>query len=355
MSRREPTTEAIIQLQDNLAYDCVPQRVKTGVIETIKAALLGAEESRFTQKEITQALRYLIAETNPDLLDKNKARQLDRNRAAADPFYYPSSSWDLSDALLLNMALSNTAPTDCSPGGDCGGDGEGAIAALGAAAVCASCLCLYCTYVNSKDTLTGQESVTTKGLKLITNALGFAAGAVGTGILFYMNEGSVEIDSGLYWFLASAVSLVAGASASAITSYTNSSFPCQSKQPPQELLDELEDIKGLLRGNWLGDVEPGSKAEQQTKEFIREAVKIYIEGKYAPNSAHEHVIDMGASGFPSAPAASCEPTAPLLGTGGGNTYGSSGIFGDSRASYQQLQHSQDSQERSASLKTHYER
>lgn len=277
---------AIIDLQNNERFQSMPDHVKTGVIECIKRAIEESKKAGFTEKEIIHALRYLVHQHAPHLLDRSRVEELDNNRSSYDPFYFPSNalSWDLSLPNIL--LICNHYPNPVLYGDPCGGnscEGESAgiavLLVLAVGLICSGCVCLACSCGNTCRTVQSQERARIKLLKLLINSLSFVSTSTASFFAFYSGCRDHRFlgNHAIFWFLALAISFTVGASATALISWVNAENLCYSKSqikesPDQNLLNELSEIPDLLSSEWLKN-----KGGELGKEFTLNVIRTLME------------------------------------------------------------------------------
>ncbi len=316
---------AIAQLKEDQRFQQVSDRTKVGVVETIRGSLSDVP-SQYSEKQVVNALRYLLLQEDPNNLLFRDERQDQRHEDIRDeysnPFYshtHCGNHYDISDILFINMAMNSSSGNSSGGGADCGNcDGDGALVACVVVLVCSACACTVCCCVNSADTIQHRESALIKCVKVGLNTIAFIGGAAGTVCGFLANRSSIQAPSyddaadpnhthntnhlssnAAFWALTSAVSFAVGATASAIVSYINKKNIClpKPKTPDPDLLAEIEDIANLLKGQWLGSADDNT---DQVRAFIKAVVQTVIEGRYKPDAdlkrQHDYITHSRNSG-----------------------------------------------------------
>lgn len=287
------------ELYDLNKFPGVSQQTRTDIINTVGIDVNGLtlnEGGKFTEEELCEGLRYLIA-TNKDLhiyLEKSQSPGSNTSSSNHDPFYIPTSH-DFFPYLLLNSTYSSGDSGVPSDGchGRCDSDGAAYICIAITALALVAGFC-YCTGKNTYSTIESNESNSVKTAKIILTLSVFAA----TFTLIYC---FVPIDDE---FIRAMVALPIAAALAAFSSYTSKKFPCLPKiaSPEKELLDELQTVKQILE---RGYDRPGDNKEQ-CKQFVKEVVRYYIqtiskENNIELDQPHTTVIKIDPHVNPSAP------------------------------------------------------
>jgi hypothetical protein len=279
----------------------VSSETKTDIISTIGIDVNEAKddvaESRFTQKELTEALHYLLAtqaQQNPNverlvMRESASSSSSSSSYSVGNPFYFGSN-----DPLLWYWSGYNSG---YSQGHHHGGgssssmslDGckdEGVLIAIALACVCAAgCCCGLC--MNS--TIEGPESHSVKRAKVTASSV--TGVAVFVVLLWYLIKNDIwrsslvddhDWDLGGYRFFLTLVSAFGGLLASGAVSTVNNIWRClpaPDREVPQPsaavlaALDDLQTVKTLLSKGWS---RPGDNAAE-CDAFIREVVMAYID------------------------------------------------------------------------------
>ncbi|WP_342219880.1 hypothetical protein [Rickettsiella endosymbiont of Miltochrista miniata] len=290
------------KLYDVNKFPGVSAETRTDIIGAIAFDVEGLtlnEGGKYTEKELCEGLRYLLA-TNKHLhtyLEPPPSSSRDSSYLSRDPFYIPTDHL-LFSYLLLNPAYDSGNSCVPSDGCDGNGDNEGAlvicIAIVALAFAAGFC---YCTGKNTYSTLESNESNSVKAAKIILTLSVFAT-------TFALTYYVVPIDDEV---IRAIIALPIAAAPAALTSYISKLSPCLPKitPPNKELLDELQTVKHILE---RGHARQGDNKEQ-CKKFIKEAVRYYIQSISSDHNIefdqpHHTVIEIGAL--------SDEPSAPLL-------------------------------------------
>lgn len=302
------------QLYNDKRFNQVSAQTKTDIINTIGFDVNNAndavEESKFTQDELRQGMRYILVEEAKKKPEVKNYYVCSSSSSSVDRIFFFNNNDPLLNYYLIDSAthLISGDPgayhhSDCCQGlssGSGGGDrhAEAVCCAITAAAVVAVGCC-YCTAMNLKDIDRSNETQGTKSLKSAGSILSGLSAAVLSGYFFLSDafRGYQENQNG--WTHEGTIAFgivmagLIGATVSNVTAFLAKQIECLPKpesfglnRPSQAVLDELATARRLITENYHKQGDDSA----QVREFIKAVIHAYIDEAGQPNS--HHVIDI---------------------------------------------------------------